>query len=122
MNQQLQDAVSRRRRTRLPHDRPDVSGVDARDLHAALEAALEGEVSFDAQARAVYSTDAFKYREVPIGAVLPRSAEDVEKAIAICREHGAPVLSRGGGTSLAGQCCNVAVVIDFSKHPTMPWA
>jgi FAD/FMN-containing dehydrogenase/Fe-S oxidoreductase len=26
------------------------------------------------------------------------------------------VLARGGGTSLAGQCCNVAVVLDFSKH------
>jgi FAD/FMN-containing dehydrogenase len=40
----------------------------------------------------------------------------VIETVALCREHGAPVLSRGGGTSLAGQCCNVAVLIDFSKY------
>lgn len=116
MNHELQDAVARKRRSALPHDRPDVSAVNVPALAAALGAAIEGEVRFDAEARAVYSTDASNYREVPIGAVLPRSAEDVERAVAICREHGAPILSRGGGTSLAGQCCNVAVVIDFSKH------
>ncbi|MGH9497341.1 MAG: FAD-binding and (Fe-S)-binding domain-containing protein, partial [Candidatus Sulfotelmatobacter sp.] len=33
-----------------------------------------------------------------------------------CRRHGAPLLARGGGTSLAGQCCNVAVVLDFTKY------
>ncbi len=47
---------------------------------------------------------------------LPRSLSEVEEIVRICRRHGAPVLARGGGTSLAGQCCNVAVVIDFSKH------
>jgi FAD/FMN-containing dehydrogenase len=50
--------------------------------------------------------------QVPIGLVLPRDAADVEAAVAACRELGAPVLSRGGGTSPAGQCCNVAVVLD----------
>src|SRR5690348_12968524 len=34
----------------------------------------------------------------------------------VCRMHGAPVLSRGGGTSLCGQCCNFAVILDFSKY------
>jgi FAD/FMN-containing dehydrogenase/Fe-S oxidoreductase len=48
--------------------------------------------------------------------VIPRSNEDVLATIATCREHGAPVLPRGGGTSLAGQCCNIAVVLDFSKY------
>ncbi len=33
-----------------------------------------------------------------------------------CRRFGAPLLARGGGTSLAGQCCNVAVVLDFTKY------
>ncbi|HUH13303.1 MAG TPA: FAD-binding and (Fe-S)-binding domain-containing protein, partial [Longimicrobiales bacterium] len=73
-------------------------------------------VRFDAQARALYATDASNYRQVPIGLVRPRDTEDVVAALAVCREHGAPVLTRGGGTSLAGQGCNAAVVLDFSRH------
>ncbi|MBW3550497.1 MAG: FAD-binding oxidoreductase [Proteobacteria bacterium] len=70
---------------------------------------------FDAGARALYATDASNYREVPIGVVVPRDLDDVVATVAACREFDAPVLSRGGGTSLAGQCCNTAVVIDYSK-------
>src|SRR5580698_2691755 len=54
--------------------------------------------------------------EVRIGVVIPRDADDVLAAISVCREFEAPLLCRGGGTSLAGQCCNVAVVLDFSKY------
>src|SRR5262247_1905792 len=85
-------------------------------LHAALLAAISGEVRFDAGARAAYSADASNYRQVPIGVVLPRNAADVEAAVAVCREHGAPILPRGCGTSLNGQTVNVAVVFDFSKY------
>ncbi len=53
---------------------------------------------------------------MPIGVVLPRDAEDVIATVAAARRHGAPILARGGGTSLAGQCCNVAVVMDCSKY------
>ncbi|MGH8688197.1 MAG: FAD-binding and (Fe-S)-binding domain-containing protein, partial [Burkholderiales bacterium] len=60
--------------------------------------------------------DASNYRQVPIGVVLPRSADDVMAALAACRAHGAPVLARGGGTSLCGQSVNAAVVIDCSKY------
>jgi FAD/FMN-containing dehydrogenase/Fe-S oxidoreductase len=88
----------------------------ARALAADLAQAVEGEVRFDAGARALYATDGSNYRQVPIGVVVPRTVEDVVAAVAVCRRHGAPILSRGGGTSLAGQCCNVAVVIDFSRH------
>jgi FAD/FMN-containing dehydrogenase/Fe-S oxidoreductase len=88
----------------------------AAELAAELRANLRGEVRFDAGSRALYSTDSSNYRQVPIGVVLPRDAADVEAALAACRRHGAPVLARGGGTSLAGQCCNVAVVLDFSRH------
>ena len=88
----------------------------ARELETRLAAAVRGEVRFDLGSRALYSTDASNYRQVPIGVVVPRDADDVIAAIAICRELGAPILSRGGGTSLAGQCCNVAVVVDFSKY------
>ncbi|MGH3200740.1 MAG: FAD-binding and (Fe-S)-binding domain-containing protein [Streptosporangiaceae bacterium] len=91
-------------------------GVDARALERALRARVGGEVRFDAGSRGAYSTDASNYRQVPIGVVIPRTVEDAAAAIAVCREHRAPVVSRGGGTSLAGQTCNVAVVIDWSKY------
>src|SRR5918999_1680648 len=90
--------------------------AEARALAADLRAVVEGEVRFDAGSRALYSTDASNYRQVPIGVVVPETLEDVVATLHVCREHGAPVLSRGGGTSLAGECCNVAVVIDFSKY------
>jgi FAD/FMN-containing dehydrogenase/Fe-S oxidoreductase len=93
---------------------PPFAGAAA--LAAELAADVRGEVRFDAGSRALYSTDASNYRQVPIGVVLPRNAADVEATVAACRRHGAPVLARGGGTSLAGQCCNVAVVLDFSKY------
>ncbi|HEX5236603.1 MAG TPA: FAD-binding and (Fe-S)-binding domain-containing protein [Silvibacterium sp.] len=87
-----------------------------RELESRLAAAVRGEVRFDTGSRALYATDSSNYRQVPIGVVIPRDAADVEAALAVCREFDAPVLSRGGGTSLAGQCCNVAVVLDFSKY------
>ena len=90
--------------------------MNSAELEAALRRAVRGEVRFDAGARAVYSADASNYRQVPIGVVLPRSAEDVLAALAACRAHGAPVLARGGGTSLCGQTVNVAVVLDCSKY------
>jgi FAD/FMN-containing dehydrogenase/Fe-S oxidoreductase len=85
-------------------------------LAAELKRFVKGEVRFDDASRALYATDASNYRQVPIGLVLPKDVDDVVATIAACRKFGAPVLSRGGGTSLAGQCCNVAVVIDFSKY------
>src|SRR6202789_4548883 len=96
------------------------SQVDAAGLEAALRAQIRGgspgNIRFDAGARALYATDGSNYRQVPIGVVLPRDVEDVIAAVALCREFGAPLLCRGGGTSLAGQCCNVAVILDFSKY------
>lgn len=71
---------------------------------------------FDDGSRALYATDASNYRQVPIGVVIPRDLEDVLDTVEACRHFGAPILARGGGTSLAGQCCNVAVVLDFSKY------
>ena len=92
------------------------AGVDVRSLEHALKRAIEGEVRFDDGSRALYATDASNYRQVPIGVVVPRTIDDVVRTVAACRAHGAPVLPRGGGTSLCGQCCNVAVVIDFTKY------
>src|SRR5271156_2823982 len=88
----------------------------SRQLEETLRQNVRGEVRFDQASRALYATDASNYRQVPIGLVVPRDEADVIATLAACRAAGAPVLSRGGGTSLAGQCCNVAVVIDFSKY------
>jgi FAD/FMN-containing dehydrogenase/Fe-S oxidoreductase len=90
--------------------------AEAWDLAQELRRTLRGEVRFDKGSRAVYSTDASNYRQVPIGVVIPRDVDDLVSAVEICRRHGAPIVPRGGGTSLAGQCCNVAVVLDTSKY------
>jgi FAD/FMN-containing dehydrogenase/Fe-S oxidoreductase len=89
---------------------------DVRRLARDLAGAIRGNVRFDDGTRALYATDASNYRQVPIGVVLPRTLDDVVAAVAVCRDHDVPVLSRGGGTSLAGQCCNTAVVLDFSRY------
>ena len=77
---------------------------------------IEGEVRFDAGTRAAYATDASNYRQVPVGVVIPRHEGDVIAALSIARENSMPILARGGGTSLAGQACNAALVLDFSKY------
>jgi len=90
--------------------------IDGPGLAEALRLNIRGDVRFDSGTRALYATDGSNYRQVPIGVVLPRDADDVLATVALCREFGAPLLCRGGGTSLAGQCCNVAVILDFSKY------
>jgi FAD/FMN-containing dehydrogenase/Fe-S oxidoreductase len=86
------------------------------ELEAELRNGVQGEVRFAPGSKAMYAVDASNYRQVPIGVVIPETKEDVVSTVAACRKFGVPVLSRGGGTSLAGQCCNVAVVIDWSKY------
>ena len=88
----------------------------AKSLADELTKAIKGEVRFDHGSRGAYSTDASNYRQVPIGVVLPKDEHDVIETVRLCRRYGAPITSRGGGTSLAGQTCNVAVILDFSKY------
>ena len=95
---------------------PDTGAVDVAGLARDLAAEVDGEVRFDAGSRAAYSTDASNYRQVPIGVVVPRTVEAGVAAVAVCARYGAPITSRGGGTSLAGECTNVAVIIDWSKY------
>jgi FAD/FMN-containing dehydrogenase/Fe-S oxidoreductase len=85
-------------------------------LKDQLARVIEGEVRFDAGARALYATDASNYRLVPVGVVIPRHEEDVVRAVALARENRIPILPRGGGTALAGQTTNTALVLDFSKY------
>lgn len=89
--------------------------TDIKSLENKLRVSIAGEVRFDNGSRALYATDASNYRQIPIGVVLPRDSGDVIKTLEICREFGAPILARGAGTSIAGQCCNVAVVMDMSR-------
>src|SRR5438874_2151338 len=90
--------------------------IDEHALEQDLRSAVRGEVRFDGGFKAPYSTAASNYRQIPIGVVVPLDKDDVIAAVSVCHQHGAPVLPRGGGTSLGGQCCNVAVVIDCSKN------
>jgi FAD/FMN-containing dehydrogenase len=90
--------------------------IDADALEARLRACLTCEIGFDAGARALYAADSSNYRQVPIGVVGPRTIDDIVTTVAVCREFDAPVLMRGAGTSLCGQTCNIAVVLDVSRH------
>jgi FAD/FMN-containing dehydrogenase/Fe-S oxidoreductase len=100
----------------VPPEPLQLSEDERRSLARALSQKVRGEVRFSPGARALYATDLSAYRQVPIGVVIPRDTDDVVAAVAVCREFGVPLLGRGGGTSLGGQTCNVAVVLDFSKY------
>jgi FAD/FMN-containing dehydrogenase/Fe-S oxidoreductase len=90
--------------------------IDVGTLEADLRRRVDGDVRFDTGTLGAYSTDASNYRMPPLGVVEPRTVEAAVEAAAVCREHGAPLLSRGGGTSLAGQTTNAAVVLDWSRY------
>jgi FAD/FMN-containing dehydrogenase/Fe-S oxidoreductase len=87
-----------------------------RELESLLKKSVRGDVRFELGARALYAADSSNYRQLPVGVILPRDTADVEAALAACRATGAAVLPRGAGTSLAGQCANVAVVFDYSRY------
>jgi FAD/FMN-containing dehydrogenase/Fe-S oxidoreductase len=92
--------------------------IDVAALKRRLRETVEGEVRFDAGAKGLYATDSSNYRQIPIGVVIPKTLDDVVATHAACREVGAPILVRGGGTSLSGETVNFAVVIDVSKYLT----
>src|ERR1700732_33997 len=98
------------------HAKPVDSFAAAAELEKELHRTVNGEVRFDRGSRALYASDASNYRQIPIGLVVPSDSSDVVAAVAACREFRVPVLPRGAGTSLAGQSCNVAVVLDFTKY------
>jgi FAD/FMN-containing dehydrogenase/Fe-S oxidoreductase len=91
-----------------------LSESQRRQLGADLAAAIEGEVRFGLHDRMLYATDASLYQVEPLGVVIPASVDDAQRAVEFCAGRGLPILPRGGGTSLAGQCVNEAVVLDFS--------
>ncbi|MFW6321705.1 MAG: FAD-binding oxidoreductase, partial [Halohasta sp.] len=95
-----------------PRSNYDYRSQDVEDpeLVSDLEALVDGEVRFDTYTRNLYATDASAYNQLPIGVVVPTSTADVQAVMQYCADNGIPVLPRGGGTSLAGQTVNEAVV------------
>ncbi|MCY4530053.1 MAG: FAD-binding oxidoreductase, partial [Chloroflexi bacterium] len=89
---------------------------DSRELVEELRRDVDGEVRADRMSRLLYSTDASIYQVEPIAVVIPRTADDVSAVVTGAARYGVPVLPRGGGTSLAGQTVNHAIVVDFSKY------
>src|ERR1700689_1024820 len=85
-------------------------------LERRLKAEQVGGVRFDAFTRGRYATDASHYQIMPLGVVTPRTIEEAERAIGICRAEGVPVTPRGGGTSQAGQTVNDGLVVDCSRN------
>src|ERR1700733_1558287 len=98
------------------HARAHDTFPESERLEQQLRAQVRGEVRFDASSKALYATDGSNYRHIPIGVVVPLDEADAIATVAICRSFNAPILSRGAGTSLAGQGCNAAVILDFSKY------
>jgi FAD/FMN-containing dehydrogenase/Fe-S oxidoreductase len=112
-----------RRRVPLKQGRgvggPDATvEIDAAGLRRTLEATVSGEVRFDVASIAMYANDSSNFRQVPIGVVLPRTADDIVATHRACARYGAPILNRGGGTSLSGETVNHALIIDTSKYMT----
>ena len=87
-----------------------------RDFAAALRPRLVGDLRLDALTKALYATDASLYREVPLGALVPRHTDDVQAAMEEAARFGVPVLPRGSGSSLAGSAVGAALVIDTTRH------
>lgn len=71
---------------------------------------------FDAGARAQFAYDASSYRVAPLGVAYPRTTADVVSLVMACRDQGVPVITRGGGTSMAGNAIGSGLVIDLSRH------
>ena len=102
--------------TKIPHDPSFTLEALPPEISTKLQKQVQGELLVDIASRGRYATDASIYQQFPIAVLIPKSAEDIEIALAIANESGIPVLPRGGGTSQCGQTTGTALVIDNSKH------
>jgi len=93
-----------------------IRGRERQEIADELSRRVDGEVRFDPHSRLLYSTDASQYQIQPLGVVIPRSADDVQAAVEIAARHNVPLLPRGGGSSLAGQCVGPGLVVDTTKY------
>jgi len=90
--------------------------VTQAELAAALRAVGLAEVETATRRRAEYSSDASNYRVVPQVVAYPRSADEIIAALSVGRAHHAPIVARGGGTSIAGNALSTGLVLDLSRH------
>lgn len=93
-----------------------ISKREVHSLEQELQKNIQGEVCFGEDYRALYATDSSNYRQVPVGVVFPKDRTDIIQTVALCRKYKLHILTRGGGTSLAGQCCNSGLIMDFTRH------
>lgn len=103
-----------RRARAMLNNGPNALSAIEQDLRGALQDSSD--VLVDRPSRLLYATDASLYEMEPVAVVFPRTSADAAAAVDVARAHGVPVLPRGGGTSLAGQGVNHAVVLDFTRH------
>lgn len=89
-------------------------------LATELSRICRGEVRFNRHDRLLYATDASMYQVEPIGVVIPADIADAAAVVRWCgaarNGQGVAMLPRGGGTALAGQTTNHAIVVDFSAR------
>lgn len=88
----------------------------ATELAAHLGRVLGGEVRADAYTRHLFAGDASMYASAPLLVAFPRDADDVAAAVAAVARFEVPVVTRGAGTSLAGQTAGQGIVLDTSRH------
>ena len=103
--------------TRLQNSRQDTR-VDSRALELAshLGRVLRGEVRADSYTRHLFAGDASMYASAPLLVAFPRDADDVAAAVATAARFEVPLVTRGAGTSLAGQTAGQGIVLDTSRH------
>src|SRR4051812_3406451 len=116
MNAPLPVLVTRDAAARAANTIARLGGPEAARLADRLATETSGEVLFDIASRGRYATDASIYQVMPTGVFVPRTPEDVARAIDIARDLQVPILARGAGTSQCGQTTNAALVIDASKY------
>jgi len=80
-----------------------------------LRPRVVGDLRADLYTRTLYSTDASLYQVMPHGVLIPKHADDMQAAIELAARRKLPLLPRAGGSSLAGQSVNAALVIDTSR-------
>ena len=86
------------------------------DFLNELQKEVTGELRTDEVSRVLYSTDASIYQVMPHGVLIPKTMDDVQTAVACAAQYNIPIVARTGGSSLAGQTVNEALIIDFSRH------
>jgi FAD/FMN-containing dehydrogenase/Fe-S oxidoreductase len=96
----------------------DLPSEKLTEFWADLHRHVGGDIKTDAYSRALYSTDSSIYQVMPYGVFFPGQADQIQGAVEVAARHGVPVLMRGAGSSLAGQCVNKALVVDVSRYMT----